>query len=147
MESIFKEFSAAQTACDGYRLSRTISPNLPTEELRAIWKSCNAHDIKNGIKRGIQKSEIGRALPKEEVQGWVEVYSAYWKVVGEILAVQEASAVNGKVSFLRRILSVGTRQATLTLPFTVVCRSPFLCRRRNRRGPRSMMLGKRCYHF
>jgi hypothetical protein len=41
---------------------------------------------------------VGNSLPKEEVQGWVEVYVSYWKAVGEILAVQDASTANGKVS-------------------------------------------------
>jgi len=100
MDAIFEDFSHAQKQCNGNLLSQTLSPSRPNDELRAIWKSCNAHDVKTVIKRGLQSSEIGKkgAIPKEELQGWVEVYTAYWKAVGEIFAVRDASGVNSKVS-------------------------------------------------
>ena len=100
MDAVFCDFSDAQKACDGYKLSRTLSPALPSERLRGMWKSCNAHDVKNVVKRGIQNSSIGKlqALPKDEIQGWVEVYAAYWKAIGALLVVQDSLAIaNGKV--------------------------------------------------
>ncbi|KAK3341221.1 protein CSN12 [Lasiosphaeria hispida] len=98
MDTIFKQFAEAQVKCLGYDLSHTLSPDLSHENLRAVFKSCNAHDVKTVIKRGIQNSGVGGSLPKEEVQGWVEVYHAYWKAVGELLAIQESSTANGKSS-------------------------------------------------
>ena len=98
MDLLFQDFARAQSTNDGYALSRTISPDLPLADLWAIWNSCNTHDVKAVLKRGIQKSTSGiDRLPHDEVQGWVEVYASYWKALGELLAVQEASSSNGKV--------------------------------------------------
>ncbi|KAK4451666.1 protein CSN12 [Podospora aff. communis PSN243] len=100
MDTIFDDFSYAQKQCDGKLLSQTLCPSLSNDELRAIWKTCNAHDVKSVVKRGLQASEIVKkgGIPKEELQGWTELYSAYWKGVGELLAVQDSSSANGKSS-------------------------------------------------
>jgi len=102
MDSLFKDFAKAYTKNDGYLLSSTISPNLSNDQLRAIWKSCNAHDVKNVVKRRIQNyvNDLGfDALSSKEIQGWVDVYAAYWKAIGELLATQDSSSSNyNKVS-------------------------------------------------
>jgi hypothetical protein len=94
----FKEFATAWSEKDGYRLSRTLSPDLPTERLRKIWRSQNEHDIKGALRRGLQNSGAAlEGLVNNETQGWVEVYIAYWKAVGDILAARESSSDNSKV--------------------------------------------------
>ncbi len=100
METHFQDFERGQIECNGDRLSRTLSPSLSSEQLRAIWKSCNHHDVRNVIKRTLQSTEIGRAVSREEIQGWAEVYFSYWKAVGELVAIQESSVANGRVSLL-----------------------------------------------
>lgn len=86
MDSLIRTFSNAQTSRDGYQLAQTLSPDLPQQQLQAIWKSCGHHDAQNVIKRGIQNSTSGfEKLPKDEVQGWSDVYLAYWKAIGELL--------------------------------------------------------------
>ncbi|KAL2023483.1 hypothetical protein VTK56DRAFT_2479 [Thermocarpiscus australiensis] len=97
----FCEFAEALYSKDGYRLSRTLSPELPTEKLRKIWRSQNAHDIKGALRRGLQgNAALVGALSQEEVQGWVGVYVAYWNAVGEIVAARESSGDNSKSSEL-----------------------------------------------
>lgn len=99
MELIFQDFGDAQTEQDGYLLARSLTPELTNDVLVLIWRSCNAHDARHLIRRGI--GGVGnqgfRRLSSEEVQGWVEVYYAYWRAVGEILAVRESSSENARV--------------------------------------------------
>ncbi|KAK3942158.1 COP9 signalosome complex subunit 12 [Diplogelasinospora grovesii] len=102
MDVLFGDFADAQANRDGYQLSRTLSPDLPHDRLRALWKSCNAHDVKNVLKRNIQNSASGlNRLSHDETQGWVEVYYHYWKAVGELLALQEPSAKSPQASWTK----------------------------------------------
>lgn len=98
MESIFVEFGEAHKKPDGYQLSRTLSPNLSNDQLRAIFKSCNAHDVKRVLKAGLEKTSSDWDEPSaDEVKAWVEIYFHYWRATGELLAIQGSSAANGKV--------------------------------------------------
>ncbi|KAH8899423.1 protein CSN12 [Thozetella sp. PMI_491] len=97
MDTIFEEFRAAHSNSNGYRLSKTLSPELSNDMLRVIWRSLNYHDAKGVLKKGIQITGSGfDRLPSEQVQGWVDIYFAYWKSVGELLAILELSSANGK---------------------------------------------------
>jgi hypothetical protein len=90
--AFFHEFAEAYSQRDGYRLARTLSPDVPTEKLRKIWRSQNAHDIKSALKRGLQgNAALVGGLDHQEVQGWVAVYAAYWNAVGAILVARESS--------------------------------------------------------
>lgn len=88
MDELFNEFSKAHASRNGYELAQTLSPvaspNQP-HKLTSIWKSTNAHSSKGDIKHFIKQ---GRSwgMDMNEVNGWVEVYYAYWKAVGEIIA-------------------------------------------------------------
>jgi hypothetical protein len=96
---LFNEFSEAYSNQNGPRLSLTLSPEIPTEKLRKIWRSQNAHDIKSALKRGLKaNSAVFGGLSNEEVQGWVDVYEAYWKAVGQILTARESRGDNNEVS-------------------------------------------------
>ncbi|KAK3695286.1 protein CSN12 [Podospora appendiculata] len=98
MNSMLQDFGEALADRNGYQLAKTLSPSLPNETLRAIFKSCNAHDVKLMLQRGIQRGFPGmNKNSSDEVQAWVEVYHCYWKTIGEILAIQD-SATNGKSS-------------------------------------------------
>ncbi|KAK3329315.1 protein CSN12 [Apodospora peruviana] len=98
MDALFSDFADAQREGNGNKLAQTISPAHSDEKLRAIWKSCNAHSVKDVLKHHIHNSSSGKnRLPQEEVKGWVEVFFCYWKAIDDILAVQD-SATNGKAS-------------------------------------------------
>jgi hypothetical protein len=98
----FNEFADTFSKQEGYRLSRTLLPDIPTEKLRKISQSQNAHNIKGVLKRGLQGNAalIGE-LDHQEVQGWVEVYAAYWNATGAILAARESGSDGSKVSVCR----------------------------------------------
>lgn len=100
MDSIFQEFGDGFSRQNGYQLAETLTPELPNDLLREIWRSASDRDIKTILRRGIQSSAsaAGFKLSHDEVQGWVEVYISYWKAIGELLAVQDRSAANGRVS-------------------------------------------------
>ncbi|KAK4129262.1 hypothetical protein N657DRAFT_639843 [Parathielavia appendiculata] len=87
--AFFQEFSEAYSERDGYRLARTVTPDLPTDKLWKIWKSQNAHSIRSFLKRGLQGNVA--FADHEELQGWVEVYAVYWNAVGEILVALVSS--------------------------------------------------------
>jgi hypothetical protein len=93
MDTIFREFGEAFSQLNGYQLSQTLTPQLPKDMLRVIWKSANHHDVKSVLRRGIQNSSssLMTRLSREEVDGWVEVYYTYWKSCEHLLAVQEGS--------------------------------------------------------
>lgn len=101
MDTIFQEFGEAFSQRNGYQLSQTLTPELPNDMLRAIFRSTNHHEVRHLLKRGIQSSVSISPLTKishDEVQGWVEVFLAYWKATGELLAVQDQSAASSSVS-------------------------------------------------
>src|SRR5665213_1299650 len=97
MDAIFRDFGTAQYTGNGYVLSRTLTPELSRRELQSIWKSTNDHDAKGFIRRGLQNGNSSSSVSGDELQGWVEVYLAYWKAVGEILLVDEQGRSGGKV--------------------------------------------------
>ncbi|KAJ4290651.1 COP9 signalosome (CSN) subunit [Collariella sp. IMI 366227] len=93
--SFFNEFAEAWTKQDGYRLAKTLSPEVSTEKLRRICNSQNAHSIKNALKRGLQgNAALVGGIDHQEVQGWVEVYTAYWNATNAILVARESTGNN-----------------------------------------------------
>lgn len=114
MDTIFQEFGEAFARQNGYQLSQTLTPELPNDMLRAIWRSAESYDIKTTLRRGIQSSASASnfKLSHDEVNGWVEVYIAYWKAIGELLAVQDQSAANGRVSHIFIRFLSGLRSST-----------------------------------
>jgi hypothetical protein len=95
----FNEFADAFSKPDGYQLARTLSPDVPTEKLRKIHKSQNAHNIKSVLKRGFQgNAGLIDGLDQQELQGWVEVYAAYWNAAGVIVTARESTGGSNKVS-------------------------------------------------
>ena len=97
MNELFEDFAKAHSAQNGYLLAQTLSPVPPPNQphrLRSIWQSTNAHSVKGDIRHFIKTNNSHqRLLDNEEVNGWVDVYTAYWNAVGEILAGE-----SGKVS-------------------------------------------------
>ena len=91
MDTIFREFGEAFSSGNGYQLSQTLTPQLPKDMLRVIWKSANHHDVKQVLRRGIQNSNSSpmNRLTRDEIDGWVEVYFAYWKACEHLLAMEE----------------------------------------------------------
>jgi hypothetical protein len=98
MNELFDDFGKAYAARNGYQIAQTLSPvALPghPHRLRAVWQSTNSHSVKSDIRHFIKNNTSHRRkMDHDEVTGWVEVYTAYWNAVGEILAGE-----SGKVQY------------------------------------------------
>ncbi|POR35798.1 Protein CSN12 [Tolypocladium paradoxum] len=90
MNELFEEFAKAYAVQNGYLLAQTLSPVPPPDDphrLRKIGQSTNSHSVKGDIKHFIKTQASHRInVDHDEVNGWVEVYTAYWNAIGEILA-------------------------------------------------------------
>jgi hypothetical protein len=99
MEPIFNDFRKAYEIGDGYGLATTLSPLAPASEpdrLYNFYRSTNFNAVKGGLKSHIFNLSSFK-LPVEEGNGWVDVYQAYWKAIGEILNAEAAARANTKV--------------------------------------------------
>ncbi|UNI23657.1 COP9 signalosome (CSN) subunit [Purpureocillium takamizusanense] len=101
MNELFEQFAEAQTVRNGYLLAQTLSPVAPPDDahrLRKIWQSTNSHSVKGDIKHFIKTQSSYRVnLDVDEINGWVEVYAAYWNAIGEILAGESGKSTWTKV--------------------------------------------------
>ncbi|KAF6836488.1 Protein CSN12-like protein [Colletotrichum musicola] len=104
MEGLFEEFRNAYKGRSGYALAQTLQPFNPAnqpDKLRSIWLSTNMQEVKGDVRYMLLNRSSGSKkfkLDHEETNGWVEVYSAYWKAVGEILKVEGDSSAGGRSS-------------------------------------------------
>lgn len=98
MDRLFREFGRAVNDGNGNALAALLAPVAPADDphrLQNIWNGAGHHDAKAVIKRKIQNNSD--ALVHSEVQGWTEVYYAYWKALGQILLVQDEQNGRGPV--------------------------------------------------
>lgn len=110
MDVVFDDFFAAYESGSGYDLSQTLSPIPPAsnpDRFLAFWRSTNPVDVKNDFKyRLLYDKARPVILDPEEGNGWVEVYCAYWKSVGEIWKAEEAIKIGQKVRTYALLLLV-----------------------------------------
>jgi hypothetical protein len=101
MEAIFKNFREAHIAGNGYQLSDTLLPISPSEEprrLRDFYNSTNAANVKGDIQYNVlYDRQSTLRLSTEEGKAWVDVYTAYWAAVGEIIKAEDAQKTNSQV--------------------------------------------------
>lgn len=99
MNELFDDFAKAKASRNGYQLAQTLSPVPPPDQphrLTRIWQSTNSHSVKGDIKHFIKTSTLPRGgTSQDEINGWIEVFTAYWKALGEILAGE-----SGKVGMI-----------------------------------------------
>ncbi|KAI6369979.1 COP9 signalosome complex subunit 8 [Pyricularia grisea] len=87
MDKLFDQFAQAVSEGNGPLLSKTLLPGESNEDLdrlHSIWRSVTSQDVKNTVRTHIRKRTN---LPRDEIEGWLEVYIAFWKAIGEILGV------------------------------------------------------------
>lgn len=101
MNELFDEFANAYQTRNGYHLARSLAPVAPPTEphkLTRVWQSTNHHSAKGDVKHFLKASSGHRAGPdRDELEGWTEVYTAYWKATGEILAGEKGTGSWTKV--------------------------------------------------
>ncbi|KAI0151662.1 PCI domain-containing protein [Xylariaceae sp. FL1272] len=90
MDCLIHEWRAAFTACKGDQLAETLHPDLQTHQakLQAVWGRGDSRSTETDLIFLFQKDKSRPQLSKEEATGWVEIYKAYYKAVGEILAAE-----------------------------------------------------------
>lgn len=99
MDFIFQDFSTATAEGNGYQLAQTLSPELPAETLKIIWKSTNHNDARGYIRRNLKNGSSPLKVTNQEIDAWTDVYLSYWTAVGAILAVQGDIIAPGKPSW------------------------------------------------
>lgn len=94
MEVIFRDFKQAQLVGSGPLLSTTITPIPPPtdpDRLNSFYRGSNSFSIQSDVRYGIlHHANTDVRFTKAEGTAWVEVYVAYWKAVGETLAVEDS---------------------------------------------------------
>lgn len=101
MDSFFGDFKHAYNNGLGYDLSMTLSPIAPRNQpdrLRAFYRNTNVSTAKKDFQyRIIWDKANGFAIEADQGNGWVDLYFAYWKAVGEILKAEDATRSKAKV--------------------------------------------------
>ncbi|KAK6582160.1 hypothetical protein PZA11_005857 [Diplocarpon coronariae] len=87
MDLLFEEFGKACQEGNGYDLSMTLSPISPASDpdrLARFFRSTNYAQAPREFRNRILNDNASSFTNPQE-EGWVEVYYAYYKAVGEIL--------------------------------------------------------------
>lgn len=91
MDIVFRDFKQAQLVASGPLLSTTITPICPPEDpnrLQNFHAASSSFSIQQDVRYGIlHHANTDARFSKSEGQAWVEVYVAYWKAIGKIIAV------------------------------------------------------------
>ena len=103
MDYLAKDFARAHKTGSGYQLAETLSPVAPKDDpghVRAVWESTSFNSVKADIRHAINSTTAKASLDSDEIKGWVEVYAAYWKAIGELLAVENEDKVSLMLTLL-----------------------------------------------
>ncbi|PGH00783.1 hypothetical protein AJ80_09122 [Polytolypa hystricis UAMH7299] len=97
--SLFADFKQAQLVGSGSALAATLCPAAPAkdpERFHAFYYSINRANVFSDIRYGLlQDRATGIKLPKQEGNTWVEIFSAFWKVAGELVLFEESPGQKG----------------------------------------------------
>lgn len=90
MDSLIKEFRTAFAEMKGDQLAETIKPDVQNNaaKLVEVWGRGSIRDTTADLKFLFYTDNFRPSLSKIETIGWHDLYLAYWKAVGEILAVE-----------------------------------------------------------
>jgi len=92
MDGVLGVFREAYAEESGYKLAESLTPVAPADDaglLYGFYRSTNPYDLQADLRNAIvYKSDIRIAKP--EANAWIDLYTAYWKAVGELLAIEEA---------------------------------------------------------
>lgn len=92
MDTILKELEAGHRLGSGPRLAAALTPvDTPRhpDRLSSFYNFSNAAQLPTSLRHYISQLK-GVKLPKQELNAWVDIFSAYWKSVGEIVKFDES---------------------------------------------------------
>lgn len=104
MDAVLDIFREAYAEESGYKLAESITPVAPATDaglLYGFYRSSSTYTIQGDLKSAIVYSGNPQ-LQKQEAHTWVELYMAYWKAIGELLAVEE-SVNQGKLADWKKV--------------------------------------------
>ncbi len=92
MDGLIRQFRVAYAALNGEQLAETLNPDVQAHsaKLRAIWGRGDVRSMTADLNFLFHQDQarLTIRLSKEEAGGWHAIYTAYWKAIGEILAVE-----------------------------------------------------------
>ncbi|KAI8629684.1 PCI domain-containing protein [Xylariaceae sp. FL1651] len=90
MDGLIRQFRVAYGAMKGDQLAETLDPDIHAHSarLQALWGRGDLRSMTSDLNFLFYQDQSRVRLSKEETAGWFEIYTAYWKAVGEILAVE-----------------------------------------------------------
>lgn len=90
MDALIHDFRAAYTGLKGDQLAETLNPDVRvhSDKLISIWNRGDARTAQSDLQFLFYQDRSRPRLTKEETTGWYEIYMAYWKALGEILAAE-----------------------------------------------------------
>lgn len=93
MDVVFRDFQQAHLLGSGPLLASTLNPIAPADDknrLDRIYSSSNSISVAPDVRSGLlAHSNTPVRFSKGEGNAWVDVYIAYWKVTGELVAAKE----------------------------------------------------------
>ncbi|KAF2435464.1 COP9 signalosome complex subunit 12 [Tothia fuscella] len=92
MEAILGLFREAVAEENGHKLAQAITPVAPPDDagrLYAFHRALNVHNIQADLRNEIIYKNSVR-LARTETNAWIEVFTCYWRAIGELLAVDGA---------------------------------------------------------
>ncbi|KAL2112730.1 hypothetical protein VUR80DRAFT_6612 [Thermomyces stellatus] len=92
MDELANELAESHSTGNGYQVAQILLPIPPPDRqdrLKSIWKGTNAASVKKDISKAMRKSSYLKNLPDDEFTGWVDILTAYWKAVSEIVSMTE----------------------------------------------------------
>jgi hypothetical protein len=101
MDAVIGLYREAIEEENGYKLAEAITPVAPPNDpgrLHAFYRATNAFAVDGDLRSEIfYKSQF--RLDKAVGNAWLEVFSAYWRAVAELLAAEEAMSQGKKASW------------------------------------------------
>lgn len=87
MDSILRELEAGHRLGSGPRLAAALTPIDTPEQpdrLKSFYNFSNPAQIPASLRYYLSQIN-GVRIPKQELNAWVDIFSAYWKAIGEIV--------------------------------------------------------------
>ncbi|KAL2797183.1 hypothetical protein BJX66DRAFT_298379 [Aspergillus keveii] len=93
MISILEELAEGQRQLSGPLVAAALTPVDTSEDpnrLQSFYNFSNAAQISTSLRHYLTQT-CRLKIPKQELNAWIDLFSAYWKVVGELLKFGESS--------------------------------------------------------